>query len=234
MAKQRSIIAAILPIWFTANFVPHIVVFVATGKFYYKLVLLWAIAAVSSIIVLNLLLPMIALRYLSPSGDPILKSLGWCWTGRRTIWIGLVGLVTIIVIMFASQQIIGDPISSPVQLSDREFLLMMIILLVLATLSEETMFRGYIQTVLIRQHGKWIGIVGAAVLFGLRHLPMDLYNGLAQHAPPFAWVSRMFQLYILALLLGMARHWAKSTWASWIVHEGILILIVILGIVTCK
>ncbi len=230
MTKQRTTITVLLLIWFTANFIPHIVVFLATGKIYYQLGHIWAIAAETSIIVLNLLLPMIALRYLSPSGDPILKSLGWCWTGRRTIWIGLVGLAVIIVVMFASRQIIGDPISSPVRLNHREFLLMMIILLVLVAVSEETMFRGYIQTALTQQYGMWIGIVGAALLFGLRHLPMDLYNGLAQHASAPAWICRMLQLYSMAFLLGIARHWAKSTWASWIVHEGVVVLIVVLAI----
>lgn len=74
----------------------------------------------------------------------------------------------------------------------------------------------------------WHGVT--ALLFGMRHLPMDVYTGLSQQAPPLAWISKMLQLYLGAAVFGVARHQAESTWASWIVHEGFLLLIVLLSV----
>jgi hypothetical protein len=41
----------------------------------------------------------------------------------------------------------------------------------------------------------------------------------------------MLELYALAFILGIVRHYARSTWASWLVHEAVLILVVILAVV---
>jgi len=231
MSKHKNTIAILLSVWFIANFIPHIIVFLASGKIYYQLAPVWGLAVESSIMLLNLLLPVISLRYFSHQKEHILQNLGWRWGGWRTIWIGLLGFVVYMVTMIGTQ-LIGEPIGSPPQrFTSQELVFVLILLLVLTAAAEEMMFRGYIQTILTKEYGTWIGIGSAAMLFGLRHLPMDLYNGLVQHAPPTAWISRMLQLYIGALLFGMARHRAKSTWASWIMHEAVLILIVILGIV---
>lgn len=231
MPKHKKTIAILLLVWFTANFIPHIIVFLATGRIYYQLAPVWGLAAESSIMLLNLLLPVISLRYFSRQKDHILQNLGWRWGGWRTIWIGLLGFAAFMVTAIGTQ-LIGEPIGSPPQrFTPQEMILTLILLLVLTAAAEETMFRGYIQTILTKEYGTWIGIGSAALLFGLRHLPMDLYNGFVQQVPPSAWISRMLQLYIGALLFGMARHRAKSTWASWIMHEAVLILIVILGIV---
>jgi membrane protease YdiL (CAAX protease family) len=231
MRKGKKAIASILAVWFCANFIPHLIVFLATGKVYYQLAPLWQIVAESSIMSLNLLLPLIALRYSSHQEGYILQSLGWRWGRWRTIWIGLLGFVAFMIAAIGTQ-LIGQPISSPPQrLTSQELILMLILLLGLTAAAEETMFRGYIQTTLTQEYGTWIGIGGAALLFGLRHLPMDLYNGLVQHAAPTAWISRLLQLYIGALLFGMVRYRAKSTWASWVMHESVLILIVVLGLI---
>jgi membrane protease YdiL (CAAX protease family) len=229
--KHKKTIAVLLLVWFTANFIPHVIVFVATGKIYYQLVPIWQFVAESSIMLLNLLLPVIASHYFSCQQDHILRNLGWRWGGWRVIWIGLLGFVAFMIVAIGTQ-LIGQPIGSPPQrLTPPELALILTLLLVLTAAAEEMMFRGYIQTILTGEYGAWIGIGGAAMLFGLRHLPMDLYNGLVQHAPPSAWASRMLQLYIGALLFGIVRHRAKSTWASWIMHESVLILIVVLGLV---
>jgi hypothetical protein len=44
----------------------------------------------------------------------------------------------------------------------------------------------------------------------------------------------MLQLYIGAILFGVARYWARSTWALWIMHEGTLLLIVGLGVIAAS
>jgi hypothetical protein len=41
----------------------------------------------------------------------------------------------------------------------------------------------------------------------------------------------MFQFYVGAFIFGAARHQAKSTWASRMMHESMLLLIIVLGIV---
>jgi membrane protease YdiL (CAAX protease family) len=229
--KREKAIAPLLAVWFGANFGPHLVVFLATGRVYYQLAPLWQFIAESAIMLLNLLLPVVALRYFQCQKGHILHSLGWRWDGWRTIWIGLLGFVAYMIAAIGTH-LIGQPIGSPPQrLTPQELILALILLLGLTAAAEETMFRGYIQTTLTQRYGAWIGVGGAALLFGLRHLPMDLYNGLAQHASTAAWISRLLQLYIGALLFGIARHRARSTWASWVMHESVLILIVVLGLV---
>jgi membrane protease YdiL (CAAX protease family) len=228
--KRETAIAPLLAVWFSANFGPHLVVFLITGGVYYQLAPLWQLVAESAIMLLNLLLPLIALRCSSYQEGHVLQSLGWQWAGWRTIWIGLLGFVAYMIAAIGTQ-LIGQPIGSPPQrLTSQELVLTLILLLGLTAVAEETMFRGYIQTTLTQGYGPWIGIGGAALLFGLRHLPMDMYNGLVQHASPAAWISRLLQLYVGALLFGIVRHRARSTWASWVMHESVLILIVVLGL----
>lgn len=226
----------LLPVWLIANFVPHLVVLLVTGKIYYRLSAVWMIAAESAIMLLNLLLPVLTSRYLFKQTDDVLASLGWQWRGWRTVWIGLLGLLVSLVLAIGTQQLIGDPLSTPGQrfTSLGQLAMAMVLLLGLTAAAEEMMFRGWIQTTLTQDYGVWIGIGVTALLFGLRHLPMDLYAGLSQGAPPSAWLSRVLQLYIGAVLFGMARYWARSTWASWIMHEGFLLLIVLLGVLTAQ
>lgn len=229
--KREKAIAPLLAVWFGANFIPHLIVFLTTGQVYYQLSPFWQLLAESSIMLLNLVLPLIALRYASGQKGRILHSLGWQWAGWRTIWIGLLGFVGFMIAAIGTQ-LIGQPISSPPRrLTSQELILTLALLLGLTAVAEETMFRGYIQTTLTQGYGPWIGIGGTVLLFGLRHLPMDLYNGLVQHSSLPAWVSRLLQLYLGALLFGLVRHRGKSTWASWVMHESVLVLIVVLGLV---
>ena len=226
----------LLSVWLIANFIPHLVAFLATGKIYYQLPVVWVIVAESSIMLLNFLLPMFALRYIfKQTGDP-LSNLGWRWNGWRTVGVGLFGLCVTLIVAVGTQQLIGDPVSTPGQsfTTIGELAMAMVLLLVLTAAAEETMFRGWIQTTLTQDYGVWVGIGVTALLFGIRHLPMDLYGGFSQQVPPSAWISRMLQLYVGAVVFGVVRHWAKSTWASWIMHEGFLLLIVLLGIVATQ
>ena len=230
--KRESKVLVLLTMWLFANFIPHLVVFLATGKIYYQLPAVWMIGAESSIMVLNLLLPVFTSRCMFKQTSSALSSLGWRWNGWRTVWIGLFGFFVYLVVAVVTQQLIGDPVSTPGQsfTSLGELAMAMVLLLVSTAAAEETMFRGWIQTILAQDYGVWVGIGVTALLFGIRHLPMDLYGGLSQQAPATAWISRMLQLYIGAVVFGIVRHWAKSTWASWIMHEGFLLLIVVLGV----
>ncbi len=194
------------------------------------------IVAESTIMLLNLLLPILALRYIFKQTGNIFSSLGWKWNGWRTVWIGFLGFIVLLVITVVTQVLIGDPVSTPGRdfTSFVELVMALVLLLVLTAVAEETMFRGWIQTTLTQDYRAWVGIGVTALLFGLRHLPMDLYGGFSLQSPPSAWVSRMIQLYVGAIIFGIVRHWAKSTWASWIMHEGFLVLIVLLGIASIQ
>lgn len=231
MRRERKALV-LLSGWLIANFIPHLVVFLATGKIYYQLSTVWMIVAEGSIMFLNLLLPVFALRYIFKQTGDMLSNLGWQWKGWRTVWVGFFGILVLLIIAIGTQQLIGDPVSTSGQsfASFGELAMAMVLLLVLTAVAEETMFRGWIQTTLTQDYGVWLGIGIAALLFGLRHLPMDLYGGFSQQAPPSAWISRMLQLYVGAVVFGLVRHRAKSTWASWVMHEGFLVLIVFLGI----
>jgi membrane protease YdiL (CAAX protease family) len=194
------------------------------------------LAAEGSIMRLNLLLPILALHFLVRPDEGVWAALGWRWTGWRMVAIAMAGLMLFFAIAVVTQQLLGDPLSTPGRAfrGPLEWALLPGLLFGLTAPAEETMFRGWIQTTLTAAFGGWAGIGGAALLFGLRHLPMDLYVGFAQPAPAAAWVSRLLQLYLGALVFGLVRHWAKSTWASWLMHEGVLVLIVALGVLASR
>ena len=54
----------------------------------------------------------------------------------------------------------------------RDFVLVFVVIIVVG---EETMFRGWIQTQAGKRYGVWAGLLLSVVLFGLRHLPADLF-----------------------------------------------------------
>ena len=224
----------ILLAWAIANFLPHIVVFVLSGKIYYQLSLEWAIISESSIMLLNLFLPIIFLRYFTNQKESVADYLGWKWRGFGVIGIGFIGLILYFLILIITQSTLGNPISTPGWNLNSPFKIVaiLILLLVLTAACEETMFRGFLQTAMTREYGNCVGIVIPALLFGLRHLPMDLYAGFSQNASISAWVCRMLQLYLGGILFGVFRFWGKSTWASWFIHEMVLIFIIILAVST--
>ena len=80
------------------------------------------------------------------------------------------------------------------------------------------MFRGLIQTQLAIAYGAPLGILGPTLLFGLRHLPADLFYANVWDATLQMWLCRQIQLYGAGLLLGLARHYGRSTYAPWIMH----------------
>jgi membrane protease YdiL (CAAX protease family) len=228
--QSMPVLARFLAVWLVANFAPHVVVFFATGKIYYQLNPLAGIAAETSIMLLNLLLPVVVLRRAEEEHD-MLARLGWRWPGARAIWIGIGATAAMFALSIASQRLIADPVALPRRaIAQSEMALAMVMMLALNTAAEETMFRGYLQTGLSQIYGAALGIGISALLFGLRHLPMDIYAAVATDASAAAWVSRMVQMYGVAALLGLARHWGRSTWASWIAHEGMMILVIALSV----
>jgi hypothetical protein len=66
----------------------------------------------------------------------------------------------------------------------------------------------------------------AAVLYGLRHLPADLYWARVHNVGRPGWAHRLLELAGIAVILGLARHLSASTFAPWIAHQGMIVLVV--------
>jgi membrane protease YdiL (CAAX protease family) len=98
------------------------------------------------------------------------------------------------------------------------FLLLIGVMIALTVAGEETMFRGLVQTQVGTRYGLWRGLLLGGLLFGLRHLPADLFYARAWAATPQMWLTRQTQLYSGALLFGLARYLGRSTYASAIAH----------------
>ena len=139
----------------------------------------------------NLVIPLVLLRIANIRDVRIgWASLGWRWGGWRPILVGIIAFIAYLGINMLVTLSIGSPI--PYQLPGRQavvsaqglisalgLLLLLLAYLGLTTFGEETMFRGLIQTNFTRDYGAIDGILVAALLFGLRHLPADLYYGQA-------------------------------------------------------
>jgi membrane protease YdiL (CAAX protease family) len=230
----------ILITWFVANFVIAGLASWLAGGWY----LGWDVsptagmlAELGLIILPNLLLPMLVLRFWWPEPIPsIRQALGWRWTGWRSLLTGGIAFLVVFLLLRAVVALTGESI--PYQLPEAggegialhglgEIIAVLLGLAGFVTLTvagEETMFRGWIQTQLGERYGVWIGLLAGMVLFGLRHLPADLFYARAWQATPQMWLSRQLQLYLLALFLGLARHFGKSTYASAIAHALILVV----------
>jgi membrane protease YdiL (CAAX protease family) len=223
-------LVCLLAAWFSANFLIAGLVSVLVGGWYlsWQPQTLGLLAELGLIQLPNLLLPVLLIRTGSLQTRNLREALGWHWAGWRAIGVGALVFLLILLLSAAVNLLIGPPIPynlpgrSPISahtLSEIFGLLSLLFIYVgLTTLGEETMFRGLLQGQLSKIFGAPFGILGAALLFGLRHLPADILYAQAWKATPGMWLSRELQLYTTALLLGLARYFGRSTYASWIAH----------------
>ncbi len=225
-------LVGLLGAWLLANFILiALVSWVADGWYLgWSSQLFGMLAELGLIQLPNLVIPLILLRIVDIKGFRMSwAALGWRWTGWRAVLTGVIAFVSFLGISMLVNLTIGAPI--PYQLPGRPvglsahgllpalgLLLLLLVFVGLTTLGEENMFRGLIQTDLSSDYGALAGILGAALLFGLRHLPADLFYGQAWKATPQMWLAREIQLYSGGLLYGLARHFGGSTYASWIAH----------------
>jgi membrane protease YdiL (CAAX protease family) len=229
------LLPTLLLVWFTANFVPHAVVYVLTGQLYFALDPALGLLAELSIMVLNLALPLIVLLRWSPPGAAALHdAVAWHWRGWRTLGWGVAGLIAILVIFEVANRLVGSPpfpygsgIGPLTFPRDTGLLLVGLGLWWVTTLGEEIMFRGYLQTALARAYGAAAGLAGAALLFALRHLPADLYWGWGASGPE--WLSRLVQLGLGALIFGALRHKTGSTATTWVTHLLLWLVVIFLN-----
>jgi membrane protease YdiL (CAAX protease family) len=233
------ILRRILLAWLVANFLIIGAVSWLSGGWY----LGWPtspaivmLAEVGLIMLPNLLLPVLTLRYWWPVQiDDVKSALGWKWNGWRLVIIGIAAFLMAYILTFIVNRLVGEsiPYNQPgvdggIQVQNLTgvigLLLGLLAFTLMTVLAEETMFRGWIQTQVGKRYGVWAGLVLAALLFGLRHLPADVYYAHLWHATNRMWLSRQLQLYIGAGFLGLARHYGQSTFASAIMHFLLLIL----------
>ena len=92
MRKYKAKLPILLVVWFFANFVPHIVVFLLTGEIYYQLSPYSMIVAEASVMLLNFILPVAVLHYFSPQGSSVMHRLGWRWNGGALYGLAWQGL----------------------------------------------------------------------------------------------------------------------------------------------
>ncbi len=228
-------LVVLLASWFTANALTHVIVALATGGIYYQLPLYGMLGAEASIAFLNFIIPLIALRLFLKEKVSFSGTLGWRWTGWRVPVFAVGGFIVFMLLsmvtnwLFANQSIqYGGPgMAGPRSATD--YLIFTLMLLIFPALGEETMFRGFLQTRLTATYGPATGILVPAVLFAVRHHPSDIYFGILNHVPLAGWLNRGIQLYLGAIIFGLVRHYARSTWASWLFHMMIILMILILG-----
>ncbi len=234
-SARGRVLAVLLLTWLAANTLTHIIVAIATGGIYYQLPFLALISAEASIALLNFLLPIVAVRLVLRESLSFGSTFGWTWTGWRIPVLAGAGFLAFMLLASASNSVFGNQViaygapgmAGPVSRVD--YLIMTLMLLALPAMGEETMFRGFLQTRFTAMYGSALGILLPAVLFAVRHHPSDVYFGAVNHVPLAGWANRGVQLYLGAVMFGLVRHWARSTWASWAFHMMIILFILVLG-----
>jgi membrane protease YdiL (CAAX protease family) len=240
----------IILIWTIANFgVVGLVSFIA-GQWYLgwqvsSIAIMWV--EIGLIILPNLILPIVALRcgWFTSQSDTKTE-LGWQWNGWPSILIGIIAFVVMYLAVGIVVNLFGESIpynlpessgkNSGIQINGAVdllrvsgLLITLLIFVALTVVGEENMFRGLIQTQVGKQYGIWIGVLVGALLFGLRHLPNDIYYAQIWQATPKMWISRQVQLYLGAVILGLARYFGKSTYSSAITH-GLFLFVALFGL----
>ncbi|RPJ23039.1 MAG: CPBP family intramembrane metalloprotease [Chloroflexi bacterium] len=226
-------------IWAIANFAVVGLVSLMAGEWYIG----WHVSSLTAmyvelglIILPNLILSIAALRYGSFATQSNTKSeLGWQWNGWQSILVGIVAFVFMYLAVRIVAGFLGESIpynmpevsgeNNGIQINNASdllkiagILISLLIFVALTVIGEESMFRGLIQTQIGKHYGAWIGVLIGAVLFGLRHLPNDIYYAQVWQATPGMWISRQVQLYLGAVILGLSRYFGKSTYSSAITH----------------
>ncbi len=210
-------------LWLVANFLPHGLIYLAAGKPYFALAPLYGLFGELSIMALNLMLPILAILALDRDGLlNIRRALGWRWLGWRTWAWAVVALVLFLAVAPVANWLVGSspfPYGAGVALKlpgDWPLVVGFLVLWLCTAFGEEIMHRGYLQTVLPRRFGATLGVLVPALLWGLRHLPSDLYWGSS--ASVAQWASRLIQLYVGALVFGLVRHRSGSLTVTGIAH----------------
>ncbi len=152
----------------------------------------------------------LALMFRVQYDRPFWKSLGWCRTRLPFLWMVIFGFTMAILVA-----LLGNLIRTPTTnnqmtelMQDRVSMILMAIFgTTIAPVSEELVFRGFMQPLLVRSLGAAAGIVISALPFGLLHY--HEYGNSWRHAVLIALAGASF---------GLMRHITGSTRAAAIMH----------------
>ena len=84
MMTRGKRVGVLLGSWLVANFLTHVVVFLATGKIYYQLSPTNSLLMEFTIALLNLIIPILALKYLLKE-KALISYLGWRWKNSQVL-----------------------------------------------------------------------------------------------------------------------------------------------------
>ena len=139
----------------------------------------------------NLLLPIWALHLPAfRTNKRAREALGWKESETRVVLFGPGAFLVIYIAGILIEKFLGPGIpynlpgtEGPIQASGLwdaiGLLLLLVALVALTVVAEETMFRGFIQGQVTTARGLWAGMIFSTLLFGLRHLPANiLYAGM--------------------------------------------------------
>ncbi len=154
---------------------------------------------------------------------PFWPALRWNWPGRA--WLGFIGIGVALAI---SVPVISSHLPIPKSLpidqmfqSAADAYVMMIFGVLIAPLMEELFFRGFLYPVLVRRVGVFAAVLVTAAAFALIHS-----SQLGR-----SW-SALLIIFIVGLVLTIARAVRKSVAASWLAHmayNGTLSLLLFIG-----
>ena len=224
-----GLIGWIVLLWAVANFAPHLLIYLIFDDLYFGLPFYLAVPAEVGLMALNVGLP---LWWLRRRGIPWREGLAWRWEGRRSWLWGLGGLSAVLIWGWLITLVIPAAESGGAEGQGYPFPRVLLIfagllaLWIAAIAGEEVMFRGWMQTRLEIRGRVWLSVLLPALLFGLRHLPLDLHEG---HAGVTGWTARFLDLSGLALILGAIR-WRTSSIAPTVMLHGVLWWLVIFSL----
>ncbi|MEY3806998.1 MAG: hypothetical protein RIR69_1810 [Actinomycetota bacterium] len=152
-----------------------------------------------------------------PFSDGSLRRQFRTWFSLRDLWIGIpLGIGSQLILMnlvnWPLSQLFPDQFS-PEKISERAdeiastapgwwALLLVAVVVVGAPIVEEIVYRGCLQTRMVKAFGRNVGIVSTAALFALIHLsPVEIPG-----------------LFVFALVLGVVRHWTGTLGLAIVTH----------------
>lgn len=143
-------------------------------------------------------------------GRPVLESLGWRRT-RFNLFLAVAGGVALAFLVALIAGLLHTPqVSTPIDLfssSSLTLALFAVFAAVIAPVTEELFFRGFLQPLFSRTFGVAAGIVITALIFGALHAPE--YSWAWQYASAVAFAGAVF---------GWVRYRANSIIPSTIMH----------------
>lgn len=143
-------------------------------------------------------------------GRPVLASLGWRWTRFSVVLCAAGGIALAFCVALIAGLIHTPQVSTPIDLfssSRIALVLFAVFAVVIAPITEELFFRGFLQPLFSRTFGVVAGIVITALLFGALHAPE--YSWAWQYACAIAFAGAVF---------GWVRYRTNSTIPSTIMH----------------